>query len=77
MPSKIIEVSSANYEIRNSVSFTLMPLIFSFFLIFVAKNSAHIMKRYGERGSPWRHPRLILKNDDKCPDCVTVDVMFL
>ena len=76
MPSKIKQVSSANCDIRNCIIYS-DALIFSFFLIFVAKNSAHIIKKYGKRGSPWRHLRLILKKDDKYPDCMTVDVMFL
>ena len=43
----------------------LIPLIALLSLILSAKNSAHIMKMYGERGSPLRQPQPIWKKDDK------------
>ena len=54
-----------------------MPFIVLFFVIFVARNSAQITKRYGERGSPWRHPRSMLKKADRCPDTDTAEDIFL
>ena len=52
MPSKIIEVSSANCGIRNSVSFTLMPLIFFVLSYFCCQElCTYYEKIWGERVS--------------------------
>ena len=52
VPSSIAEVSSAYCDILNSILLIFMPFIVLFLLIFVARNSAQITKRYGERESP-------------------------
>ena len=50
-PSRIKEVSSANCDSLCSASVTFIPDIFLFPLIWIARISAHKMKRYGESGS--------------------------
>ena len=43
---------------------SLIPWISVFHLIAIAKISAVIIKRYGDKGSPWRTPLSSLKNSD-------------
>ena len=64
-PSRNMDMSSAYCEILCSEFPILIPLISLLSLILLAKNSAHIMKMYGERGSPWRQPQPTWKKDDK------------
>ena len=56
-----VVMSSAKITSLKSFPSTLMPLIWSLFRMLIANNSRAIMKRYGDRGSPWRTPRLSWK----------------
>ena len=53
-----------------------IPFISLFLFILIERISAHIRKRYGVIGSPWRHPRSSLKKFDRKPTCVTADTVF-
>ena len=76
-PFKIKVVSSAYWDIRNSSPSIFKPCILSEFLINIARISAHIMKIYGERGSPCLHPRSNFKLSDKNPFWSTLEVELL
>ena len=51
LPSKINDVSSANYDNLCAILVTSIPPIFLLPCILMAKISAHKMKKYGDNGS--------------------------
>ena len=51
LPSKINDVSSANYDNLCAILVTSIPPIFLLPRILMAKISAHKMKKYGDNGS--------------------------
>ena len=76
-PFKRNVVSSANWLTLSSVSSILIGLISWSSLILHARISAHKINKYGEIGSPWRHPRSILKLVEACPLTRIEDLMSL
>ena len=77
VPSKRNSVSSAYWESLCSLSFIIMPLMFMLFLIIIPKISAQRINRKVDTGSPCRHPRPILKNDDRLPHWFTLNLTLL
>ena len=61
----MVVMSSAN--VTNFISFPLIliPLIWRLFGMEITNISRTMMKRIGESGSPWRTPRLTLKEGVK------------
>ena len=76
LPSKMNDVPSAYCDSLCSLLFIIIQLIFLLFLIIIAKISAQRMKKKVDTGSPWRHPRPILKKDDRLPHWFTLSLTF-
>ena len=72
-----VVMSSAKITSLISFPSTLMPLIWSLFRMLIANNSRAIMKRYGDRGSPWRTLRVSWKKGVAKPLLKTqLDIFF-
>ena len=66
-PSVMKVASSANIVFLISLFTIVIPFIFSSEFTRCDNTSMHKIKRYGERGQPYRTPLSILKNSDICP----------
>ena len=70
-------ISSANITYFISQPSTTIPLFWSLLRMDNANNSSTIMRRDGESGSPWRTPRLRLKEGVEKPLLITqLDIFF-
>ena len=72
-----VVMSSANVTNLISFPFPLILLIWRLFGMEITNNSRTMIKRDGESGSPWRTPRLTLKDGVKKPLLTTLLVIFL
>ena len=77
LPSKSKVVSSANCVSLNSFPLIVIPNISGFIFISKARISATIKNKYGEMGSPCRHPLPIGINSERYPHWRTYDLIFV
>ena len=75
LPSKSKVVSSANCVSLNSFPLIVIPIISGFIFISKARISATIKNKYGEIGSPCRHPLRIEINSERYPHWRTYDLI--
>ena len=75
VPSSISDVSSANCEMRYSVSPIRSPFTRLSFRNMMLNTSAQIIKIYGDNGSPCLQPLVSLKNSEEKPFTSTLDSM--